>query len=443
MRRVLAPILLLALAVLPAAARAADRAALDRAELDRLVAAMPADPAHPVSGLAVVAVRDGRVVYEAAAGRAVIDPLDPARERPFTADTRVRVASISKVPVALAALSLAEEGRLDLDRDAGEYLGFALRNPAFPDRPVTVRMLLAHTSSIRDGEVYGLPVQHALSDFFDPAGPFWEGGAHWAAADPAGDRGPGAFFAYANLNLGVLATIVERVAGERFDAVVAARILRPLGIAGAYDVRTLDEAAFATLAPVYRREGRGAWEAQVDDYRGRRPDDLVSPFGVAATAPLSAYQVGRNATVLSPQGGLRASARELAQLVRLLLGEGTVDGVRVLKAETVRAALSPAWSFDPARGNGETERGLYASWGLGLQRAIPVPGSGGRLHGHLGEAYGLLGGIMLDPERRVGFAYLIAGTSATPQEYPGEGSAPSAWEASLSSALWAHLAATP
>ncbi|HYC03409.1 MAG TPA: serine hydrolase domain-containing protein [Azospirillaceae bacterium] len=433
----------LTLALLPALlhvalACTAPAHALDKPGLDRTLAAIQADPMHPLSGLVVVAVKDGRIVYEGAFGQAV---LDPGRERPLTVDTRVRVASLSKVPMALAAMDLAEAGRLDLDRDVGDYLGFPLRNPAFPDRPITARMLLTHTSSIRDGEIYGLPVQHALSDFFDPASPYWEGGAHWSAGHP-----PGAFFTYSNLGIGVLATVIERIEGKRFDRVVAERVLAPLGIRAAWDVRTLSDADFQVLAPVHRLE-EGRWKPQVDDHQGRRPDGMVSPFGVTATAPLSAYVVGRNATTLSPQGGLRASAAEVATLLRLLLGKGAVDGKGILEPASVQAMLTEAWTHDPnahgGRGNGETERGFYTGWGLGLQYRIPIPGTSGRFCGHLAEAYGLLGGMILDPQRGIGWVYLLTGTSAEPKDYPVPGSGLSRWEVEVSRAVWEQLTAAP
>src|SRR4051794_22772706 len=70
---------------------------------------------------------------------------DRARGRRLTVDDPVRIASVSKLVVALGVMRLAEERRLDLDRDVSDYLGWRLRNPAFPDRPITLRLLLSHT----------------------------------------------------------------------------------------------------------------------------------------------------------------------------------------------------------------------------------------------------------------------------------------------------------
>lgn len=66
----------------------------------------------------------------------------------MTAQHRMRAASLSKVAVALAVMSLREEGALDLDEPIGTYWGCDIHNPYYPDVPVTARDLLTHTSSI-------------------------------------------------------------------------------------------------------------------------------------------------------------------------------------------------------------------------------------------------------------------------------------------------------
>ncbi len=451
-------LLFLALALASPVAVAADSDAQGRwAEADRRIAAMLTDPARPVSGVSVVVVADGREVFAKAWGKAVIDPADPSRERPLTVDTPVRVASISKLAVGLAAMKLVEEGRLDLDADLSDLLGFPFRNPHFPDRAITARMLLAHTSSLRDGSVYALPVQHTLEELVRPNGPFDADGTRWARPEAGQDRGPGAYFTYTNLNYGVLATAMERITGERFDVTVERLVLRPAGIGGAFDVRRLDNAAFTALAPLYRLVD-GAWSARVDDLRGVRPDGMVSPFGVAATQPLSAYVPGRNGTTLSPQGGLRASTRDLARLMRLMMGRGTIDGASVLKPETLDAMLAPQWIYDPAAnggaGNGDAYHGLMRQYGLGVHctrheggpgdgdRWIDAP-DGPRLCGHFAEAYGLFGGLFYEPRQGWGFVYLITGTGAGETKAASTVSALTVWEAAIAGAVLHGLGQAP
>ena len=80
-------------------------------------------------------------------GDRYIDAADPANNLPLALDSRYRTASISKTFAAVGAMRLVEQGKLDLDRDVSDYLGFTLRNPNYPDKAITTRMLLSHTSS--------------------------------------------------------------------------------------------------------------------------------------------------------------------------------------------------------------------------------------------------------------------------------------------------------
>ncbi len=69
-------------------------------------------------------------------------------ERPLEANDPVRIASISKLIMALAALRLMDEGKVDLDRDVSDYLGWQLRSPYHPRSPVTLYDLLAHRAGL-------------------------------------------------------------------------------------------------------------------------------------------------------------------------------------------------------------------------------------------------------------------------------------------------------
>ena len=73
-------------------------------------------------------------------------------------------------------MQLAEQGKIDLDADISCYLGFTLRNPNYPDTPITSKMLLSHTSSLRDGEVYTIPSKYSLQELFRRAGYFMKAG---------------------------------------------------------------------------------------------------------------------------------------------------------------------------------------------------------------------------------------------------------------------------
>jgi hypothetical protein len=127
-----------------------------------------------------------------------------------TIDDPVRIASVSKLVVALGVMRLAEQGRIDLDADVSRQLGWPLRNPAFPDVPITLRMLLSHTSSVKDeGDNYVLPLGRTVRET--------------AALPETFDRAhrPGAFFRYSNLNYPLIGSVLEKATGERFDRLMS------------------------------------------------------------------------------------------------------------------------------------------------------------------------------------------------------------------------------
>jgi CubicO group peptidase (beta-lactamase class C family) len=129
--------------------------------LDDELAKIASDPQHRLASLSVLAVRDGRVVYERQFGdRFIATATDAAK--PANAQTMYRIASISKLVVAVGVMRLVEEGKLALDEDVGTYLGWRLRNPHFPDAKITLRMFLTHTSSLRDGAFYFWPATIAI-----------------------------------------------------------------------------------------------------------------------------------------------------------------------------------------------------------------------------------------------------------------------------------------
>ncbi|MFN5821169.1 MAG: serine hydrolase domain-containing protein, partial [Novosphingobium sp.] len=143
---------------------------------------------------------------------------DRTTGRAVTADSPVRIASISKLVTALGVMRLVDQGKLDLDRDVSDYLGWRLRNPAFPDRPITLAMLLSHRSSLIDGgELYLIPLGVTLRErLTDPR--VWD-----AQHAPGSD-----WFHYTNLNFPVVASVMERVTGERFDVAMSRLVLKPL-----------------------------------------------------------------------------------------------------------------------------------------------------------------------------------------------------------------------
>ena len=89
---------------------------------------------------------------------------DLGTERPVEANDPVRIASISKLIMALTALRLMDEGKVDLDRDVSLYLGWRLVHPQFPAQKITLRLLLSHQSGLKDDAGYFIPLDAKLAD---------------------------------------------------------------------------------------------------------------------------------------------------------------------------------------------------------------------------------------------------------------------------------------
>ncbi len=79
---------------------------------------------------------------------------DVARNYPINNNTRFRIASISKHVMTIGLMQQYEKGLFKLDDDISSVLGFKVRNPFYPDVPITFRMLLSHQSSIIDSDIY-------------------------------------------------------------------------------------------------------------------------------------------------------------------------------------------------------------------------------------------------------------------------------------------------
>lgn len=401
--------------------------------LSHELAAIAADPVHGMASLSVLAVRGGKVSYQEQFGMRSMEAQLPAGP-----DTMYRIASISKLVTTLGVMRLVEQGKLDLDADVSNYLGFALRNPAHPQAPLSLRMLLSHTSSLRDEGGYSWGAGTTLRE---------------AMADSAGKwdaRAPGSHFAYSNLNFGIVGTVMEAASGERFDRLMHKLVLEPLRLRGGYNVAEMPREQWRQLATLYRKrapEGgpwnpQGPWFAQVDDFSRQAP---------AAAAGISAYVPGANGTLFSPTGGLRICAADLGKIMQMMMNDGRHDGAQFLKPSSLASMMSRQWRYNPARPNGDTHHGLFSEWGLGVQHfearagrgASLVEGGGFRASGHLGEAYGLLSVFAFDRVRRDGMIVLIGGTASDPAATPGKYSALSRQEELVLTALHRHLASTP
>ena len=406
-----------------------------------------------VPGYAVMAYKDGELIYQRTGGDRYIDATDPSKNLPMEMDTRFRTASISKTFATIGAMMLVEQGKLDLDADVSQYLGFELRNPNYPDKIITTRMLLSHSSSIQDGSVYTIAPEYSIQEFFTPEGKYWNGGEHFENSADGIDRSPGNWMHYSNLGFGVMGTILERISGQRFDVFMKKNVLEPMGINASYNPGDFTAEEIKDMAVLYQVvEKGGDYVAQIDDYRGVAQDpnkvlitnpDLQSEITLVS---MENYEIGTNATLFSPQGGLRISAEEMKAMVELFLNDGVVNGKQILTKESVDEMFKNQFSYDPAKENANTYWGLLNYYGLGIwhmsgeymgdsmvkDRKIPMSG-------HFGEAYGLLAGIWVDREKDIAIYMSMTGEGDIVDDNYGEFSGMYLWEELFYAALLDNL----
>jgi CubicO group peptidase (beta-lactamase class C family) len=262
----------------------------------------------PAAGLAVGVVRNGSLDWFYGHGVA-----DIGTNTPVTEDTVFRIGSISKTFTAIAVMQLWEQGLVDLDAPASDYLrAYRLIPAKAAFRPATLRHLLTHTSGI--GELQG------LRDLLRPTlgsevktRPVPSLAAYYRRGLRV-EVQPGTRFAYTDHGFATLSQIVEDVSGEPF---------------GHY----LREHGFAPL---------GMENTDVDRERVRR--HLAAGYVLRARG-LKA--VTDREYALAGAGSIFSSTRDMARYVAALVGGGANEHGSVLKPETLAAMFEPHYQPDP------------------------------------------------------------------------------------------------
>ena len=283
-----------------------------------------------------------------------------------TAETAFRAASVSKFVTALGAMKLWEEGRIDLDADAGAYLPFPLRHPSAPEAPVTLRALLTHTAGLRDSAGYnaGIARGAALSGILrDPQA--------WAGT-------PGAW-EYSNLGAGIAGVVMEAAADTDFEELMQETVFQPLGVTATY----------------YPQKVRG----DLADACRVLPARKTPNYDAAArrARPLPPMEVNAEAHYNLAHGSLCLTARELARLGQAGMAPG------FLSLDSLAELRRFAASFGERAGN--------LSQGIGTFILRDPALSARALFGHQGMAYGAVHGLFFDPETKKGVSLLTTGAS--------------------------------
>jgi CubicO group peptidase (beta-lactamase class C family) len=264
---------------------------------------------HLAVGLAVGVVRNGRLEFY---GHGLADI---ASNTPVSEDTVFRIGSITKTFTAIAVLQLREQGLVDLDVPANDYLrAYRLVPAKAAHRPATVRQLLTHTA--------GLPQLVYPSRAFRPIlgetvrfgqrlptlAEFYRGGLHLVAE-------PGTRHTYSNHGFATLGQIVEDVSGEPLDRYFREHIFEPLGMADTDLLRSV-----------------------------RVRSRLATGYALRSDGP---HPVSDCDVVTVGAGSIYSTTRDMARYVSALLGGGANEHGSVLKPETLASMFAPHYQPDP------------------------------------------------------------------------------------------------
>ncbi len=260
-----------------------------------------------IPGLAAAVIRGHQLAWAKGYGYANLWRRDPVRP-----DTLFMLASISKTFISTAVMQAVQDGLFGLDDDVSDILPFPVRTAEHPNRAITVRQLLTHTSSIRDrwsvwDDLYSegdspIGLGAFLQGYLEPGGNDYRRNNFY-------DSRPGSIYRYSNVGASLAAFVVEVASGVGFDDWCEVRIFQPLGMtrAGWH----LTDVPAADVAMPYRWSERDRCYVAYGQYG--YPD--------------------------YPDGALRTTVPQLASHLGMMMHRGKWQGARLLEPGTVREIL--------------------------------------------------------------------------------------------------------
>lgn len=332
---------------------------------------------NQISGAVTVVGRHDQILSYEAVGLRDIDS-----RQPMAKDTLFRIASMTKPITAIAAMILAEEGKLSLDDAVEKHLpefqgqmlvasrakdSVVLKSPS---RKITIRDLLTHTSGLPGGPPPGLADlyikrNHTLAEVI------------MAVSQRPLDFEPGSRWAYCNLGIDTLGRIIEVVSGQSYETFLQQRIFAPLGMVD------------TTFYP--------------DENQRRRTATIYdAKQGKLVAVKNQILGPTENARYPVPAGGLYSTGADLAKLYQAMLREGQYQDKRILSEKSVRLMTSVQ--------TGDLTAGFVPGMGFGLGWSVVRQPAGVTemlspgTFGH-GGAFGTQGWI--DPKQNLFVVLLI------------------------------------
>ncbi|HZW38131.1 MAG TPA: serine hydrolase domain-containing protein [Ignavibacteriaceae bacterium] len=264
-------------------------------------------------GLGACLIKDNKIQWMNTYGYA-----DREEKKPLQKNNIFQIASLSKVFTATAIMQVYEKGLFSLDDDVNDYLPFKVRNPNFPDKPITFRMLLTHTSSFDDLLPAGnkilrgvkgdhpIKLSEYVTELFTPDGKYYSID-YFSKTYAPGDK-----YSYSNISFSLLGYLVESIMKQDFSEYCKKNIFEPLNMKNTgWHLKDLD---VNNIAVCYGITGN-------DTSVFKRVDH----FGVPGY----------------PEGMLRTTLEDLSHFILAYLNDGKYNDYQLLKSETLKLMLSP------------------------------------------------------------------------------------------------------
>ena len=319
---------------------------------------------HHAVGASIQRFQKGRMTDRFCIGYATLED----EKRKVTAETVFRTASVAKMVTALLVFRLQTQGKLNVQEEVSELLGQPVRNPHAPDAPITLGMLLSHTSSLVDSPAYFASFQQPVS-------------LKRLIGDPACfiDAVPGMHFRYSNLGAGIIGCLLEKRFGLSFEALIQRELFEPLGVQATFDASRLDASVTADSYRVLPA-------ARAFDAQGR----ITASKVLDEPDPEFHY--------LLASGNLFLTAEALARLTLAAWNgaEGFID------EESIQQMHRPLLGWPQSEVCMRHGMGLFK---LEDEKICPKP-----IWGHQGFAYGAVNGVFFDEDGN-GFVCLNSGVS--------------------------------
>ena len=303
-----------------------------------------------IPGVSVSIVKDQHIVWEKHFGYADIDDEILVNE-----ETMFILSSVSKTITATALMQLWEQGLFELDDNINNYLPFDVVHPDHPFFGISFKMLLSHTSGIKDNwsvmDYYDgdseLELGYYLEEYLTPEGQFYGSNSSFT------NSAPGTIYRYSNIGAALIGYLVESISNQPFNEYCYNNIFNPLDMGNAYwflsEISDLSQVA----VPYSLSGGSGStcYEIGCGVYDESNPcfcdaacvgyDDCCPDYeevcgeggtGGSQTNLSEQYHYGYSDY---PSGQLRTSSNNLAKLMAAYINDGIYNGVRILDSETV------------------------------------------------------------------------------------------------------------